>query len=252
MERRDTRKLELFQRRLGEYDIAGAIYSWGDVIGFVESYQKQGIMVIDTCGHFKDYGRDMADFLERKIQEGWGVERGSKEELELFGELLYQLRETDEFIDAWYDYVSASYTQLAVEGISLSMGGGIGPMFHFKEDEIVEMITQGAPIDRICDPQRDLSTLKEPYETQLGQNDVLFLTTDGLEGNMCYGYEDLADLQREDLWETIHKKVTDTISKEQGKSVTEIRDAIISQLGKYFLPRHVSADDVTFVVVKRM
>ena len=36
----DTRELKTFERILGDYDVAGAIYSYGDVIDFVDTPEK--------------------------------------------------------------------------------------------------------------------------------------------------------------------------------------------------------------------
>ncbi|MDP3734505.1 MAG: hypothetical protein Q8R37_04710 [Nanoarchaeota archaeon] len=59
----DERQLVTFDRRLGQYDVAVALCSYCDVLDFVVDEKKQGIVLIDTCGHSKEFGQQMAAFF---------------------------------------------------------------------------------------------------------------------------------------------------------------------------------------------
>ena len=92
MEIKDERELKLFEKELENYELAGAICSYGDVIDFVEG-EKSGIVIIDTCGHRKDSGEKMAAFLQQEISQGWGITGDARSELSKLGEKLAAKRD---------------------------------------------------------------------------------------------------------------------------------------------------------------
>jgi len=251
----DKRELKKFERELGLYSVAGAICSYGDVIDFVED-SKSGIIIADTCGHLEEVGKEMAAFLKKEIDEGWGVAGDAADNLEELGRKLAALR--DPVIpylksDEWFDMISALYVQFDKEKISLSMGGGLGETIALRNDGRLERILmKGGTIDL-----KYLEGHDPTYFTTLAKDEVMLLQTDGLAGNINksiyllfpepkrreINYEAFIDYTRECL--------VNTIKENAHEPVETIRDMIIKRFSPYFLPQSSRDDDVTFAVIKR-
>src|SRR3989344_351558 len=251
----DKRELKKFERELGLYSVAGAICSYGDVIDFVED-SKSGIIIADTCGHLEEVGKEMAAFLKKEIDEGWGVAGDAADNLEELGRKLAALR--DPVIpylksDEWFDMISALYVQFDKEKISLSMGGGLGETIALRNDGSLERILmKGGTIDL-----KYLEGHDPTYFTTLAKDEVMLLQTDGLAGNINksiyllfpepkrreINYEAFIDYTRECL--------VNTIRENAHEPVETIRDMIIKRFSPYFLPKSLRDDDVTFAVIKK-
>ncbi len=253
-EKQDTRKLINFKRILGHYCIAGAICSYGDVIDFVDG-EKQGIFIADTCGHREESGIEMSKFIKRKIKSGWGIKGDAEQNLYSLGKELASLRDPNIrpiYSDEWFDFVSASYTQFDRENISLAMGGGLGHTLIFRKDGSLERILMaGGTID---DNDHYLKKHEPAYNTKLKKDEILFLQSDGMHNMAKALHFDSLDGKidldtRNTVWyaDTLLYNV---INKNFYEPAVIIRDAIVSELSKYFLPRTSRDDDVTFVVVK--
>ena len=178
----DTRKLKRFDINLGSYSIAGLIFSYGDVIDFVDDL-KQGVVLVDTCGHDEKAGKNMAAFLRTEIQNNWGITGDAAENLELLGRKLAAFR--DPTIpywksEEWFDMVSALYAQFDGDNISLSMGGGLGETLILRNDGPLESILmKGGTIDL-----HYLENHEPAYCTNLARNEVMLLQSDGLLNNI--------------------------------------------------------------------
>lgn len=136
----DARELKRFDINLGSYSVAGLIFSYGDVIDFVDDL-KQGVVLVDTCGHHEEVGKTMAAFLRKEIQNNWGITGDAADNLETLGRKLAALRDpTIPFwkSDEWFDMVSALYAQFDGDNISLSMGGGLGETLILRNNGQLE------------------------------------------------------------------------------------------------------------------
>ncbi len=251
----ETRKLRTFEVQFDEYSVAGAIYSHGDVIDFVQG-KKQGIVLVDTCGHIEEFGDSMAKFIRREIEGGWGIENDAEHNLANLGRKLGAMRAPgldSASSDQWYDWASGSYTQFDSKNISLAMGGGIGETLILRDSGRLEQIhLWGGTIDG----PYHMGDKNPVHNTSLGKNDVLLLQSDGLMGNIGSAiYEDVQEGKiKFDTRHTVgymYAFLWDIFGTNSQKSPEGIRDALVSGLGKYFIPRDFRDDDVTFAVVKR-
>lgn len=249
----ETRKLYTFERRIGLYETAGAIASYGDVIDFVDG-PRPGIAIVDTCGHEEELGRDMAAFLRREIVDGWAQEGTAEGALMDLGQKLKAMQDPNDerfMPDEFYYYVSAQYCQFEGEDISVAIGGGIGPAVVFRPgQEPDEQHTQGGVIDETY-----LIKHRPPCRTVLAPGELLLLQSDGLIGNyfysQCLKEEDKPRDERCADRECSVYELYGLLQQHLDDSPVAIRDAFISQFGNEFLPRDRRFDDVTFVVVKR-
>lgn len=244
----DMRKLVLFERSLGRYHLAGAICSYGDVIDFVDG-SKQGIVLIDTCGHEKESGENMAAFLQEQISQGWGNGTDAREDLITLGKKLDSFRQPGEEFgrgeEKWYDLVSGLYVQFNDDDVSLSMGSGLGRTLIFKANSLEKILMLNGPIDHPKFEERSVPA----YFFSLGQEEVLFLHSDGLIGNMAKSFYYKYGQNRDG--EYCKDLIIKTIKKLCNQSVQEIRENLVSKYNHLFLPLTSRFDDVTFAVVKR-
>jgi len=243
----ENRKLVTFEKILGQYSIAGALCSNADVVDFVDDI-KQGVLVIDTCGHNLEDGNEMRKFTRRMIEGGWGIEDNAEEELTKLGSELLSLRKPDDegFNDEWYTCVAASYTQFDNDLVTIAMGGWLNNIYLLNSDETLTI----NHMDRVIDG--DYQEKHNPaYETRLSKDDILFLQTDGFLDNMR------SIISKEGMeWdvasETADKLLIDMLKEYRTEPVNIIRDAFVSSLEKYFLPQNNRDDDATFVIVKQI
>lgn len=176
-----TRDLCLFERLLGMYTVAGAIYAVGDVIAFVDG-PKQGILIADTCGHRKDFGDKMKEFLQQIITEGWGSSQNAKTEIiDLRKRLVIAgTGKPDTEIDLpedseWWDFVEISYAQFADKKISL-----FGLYFWIcRSDGTIEYPKS---VFGCFNHQR--RELPDPVLIGLDKGDTLLMASDGLDSNI--------------------------------------------------------------------
>lgn len=256
----DKRELKLFEKVLGNYETAVAIYSSGDVIDFVDS-KKQGIVLIDTCGSLKEFGDKMAEFLREEISEGWGVSGDARDELLVLKRKLTAKRDPKLnslhgasaylYNEEWHGYVSGLYLQFDEETVSLSTAGGVGRTLILRANDNLEKILME---DGVLDGK--FSERAEPaYNFELRERDVILLNSDGLIGNILIStYHDIKMGKikgPKDLSEYSEMLVVDCLKRNQDKRPYEIRDALVSELSKHFIPHKRHCDDVTFAVVKK-
>ncbi|MFH1455927.1 MAG: hypothetical protein ABIF40_03180 [archaeon] len=241
----ENRNLITFEKILGQYSIAGALCSNADVVDFVDD-TKQGILVVDTCGHNIEDGNEMRNFVRRTIEGGWGIEGNAEQELKKLGQMFNSLRKPGEsqFVDKWYTCVSASYTQFDNDLITIAMGGALGKTYILRLDETL-IINH---MDRVID--YDYQKKHKPaYETRLENDDILFLQTDGFLDNIIK-----KSLKKGIEWEvadeTANKLLDDLLREFQKEPVNVIRNALVNSLKQYFLPLSNRDDDTTFVIVK--
>jgi hypothetical protein len=244
----DTRKLLTSELQIGNYSSASMIYSYGDVLDFVDG-RKQGIVIVDTPGHVEEVGQQMLQFLRTEIANGWGVSGDALEELLKLGQKLAELHKGTKYCEHWADYSSASYTQIDGDRITLSMGGGLGETLIVRADRVERILMKGGTIDGPF-----LDHYDPVYTTTLQTGETMLLCTDGFVGNMRKTREKESKRQNIAYATTVaelNTNIEQIIRDNSLNTAQETRDALIAQLGTYFLPRTERDDDVTIVVVKR-
>ncbi len=250
----DTRKLITFERTLGMYEVAGAICSYGDVIDFVDG-EKKGIVIADTTGKMEECGKRMGDFLRKEIKKGWGSSKDGRTEILDLGKKLFiagvgkpyldrktqlkVIRELSEE-DRWWDGVEICYAHMDKEIISLA---GLRYMIFREEGGVEEIDSFLTPYHINQDKKRN------PIEKILQDNDILLMTSDGLEWNMRLPYRTLEELRKYD--KKPREDIRRIITKDNKLPVDKIRDALVTKLSNYIVGDFF-ADDVTFAVVKRI
>lgn len=247
----DTRELLTFEKKLGMYDLAGAIYSDGDVIDFVDGVNP-GIIIADTCGHKKEFGDKAREFLQKEIRTGWGSQYDIKTEiLELGRKLMItgtgkpslegRFNEREE----WWDCIACSYAQFTDEGIYLT---GIHNLIA-RENGTVETPWSILGPYHFDDPGE-----REPVRTVLSHGDIMLIASDGLENNIRIISYLKGENHEQDTFET---KLGRILNQNKTKEISSIRDILISQLKYYFMSGMIKCidqmiyDDVTFVLVKK-
>ena len=252
----DNRELKRFDLTLGNYSVSGAICSYGDVIDFVDDL-KQGVVLVDTCGHHEEVGKNMAAFLRKEIKNNWGVAGDAADNLEKLGRKLAVMRDpTIPYYksDEWFDFVSAEYAQFDGDNISLSMGGGLGETLILRNNgQLESTLMYGGTIDL-----HYLEIHEPAYATTLAKNEVMLLQSDGLLGNIeknVYRSFPESKTKEMDYGEFIRYMkgwLVSTIADKIQEPAGIIRERIIDQYSSYFLPKSLRDDDVTFAVIKKI
>ncbi len=249
----ETRKLVNLEKTLGQYSVAATLCSYGDVLDFVES-ENPGVVLVDTLGHSKSKGKAMQDFLQREIASGWGREGSAEEAFVNLSVKLASLRQGKKKGESenWYDSVSGLYCQLRPEAVYLVSAGVLGYSLWRKSDS---KEYQSFPFN-FFGSLDDLSLGKNSpmHEIVLGNDDVLFLSSDGLGHNLARSFSkeawfsafslhslQLANLAIQCQLDNFHDRDT----------AGDIRDCLNENLSRYFLPKGREYDDVTFVVIKK-
>ena len=254
----DKRELKTFERILGNYEVAGAICSYGDAIAFAEMDNRSWIIISDTVGHVEGQGKQMKEFLDKQIMEGWGAEFDTKEEIADLGRrLLIAGTGKPEIPDGlhfdWWDSPEFCYAHLLENEVSLG-GINFNLVRNGKFEEIPYETSEG--IKMMSPLHFDDLENRSPYNISLRTNDVLLMASDGLEDNISYTLR----LQGEETSREIAKlKLIEVMTQCKGKKPDQIRDTLITELKDYFLPRAVGNyspteyeyDDVTFAVIKK-
>ena len=241
---KDERKLLVHQLELGDYDIAFSLYSFGDVIEFVQ-HPKQGVILIDTCGHQNDFGKQMQSFLKQQIKSGWGSKGDAREELTDLGRKLADVNGPAKLCegDDWCDGASGLYVQLNKTNISFSSNGGMGQSFIFRNNKKECLDMYGTYLDDLH--QHEKGALLPVYTSNLGLDDVLLLQSDGINGNMMasihYGHSN----------ESSRTDFIDTLMNVRKKEPFEIVNYANHALRNVIKNIDLCYDDMSFVVIKK-
>lgn len=282
----DDRKLELFERKMGLHELAGAIQSWGDVVVFTQGPKnvRHGIIIADTPGNIKESGDAYKAFLEEQIADGWG-RMGVEEELHNLERRVWA--KVEEKI-ANLTIEDKNERRYAIHNIEDTYAGTALGFAQF-EGRIVHYLGMGLefpwiilenlrPIElRSNHPRYDARDGGFSYRIgriffELRKHDVFLLKSDGLISNLQYTFHSqakayaeehnpdmevpLRDKIPEEIAKTLDEDyattlVLNTVRKYQTGTAAEIRDGIVEDLGEYFSPLHDRRADVTFAVVKR-
>ncbi|MBU0470223.1 MAG: hypothetical protein KKA62_06125 [Nanoarchaeota archaeon] len=241
------RHLKTFERTLGKYRVAGAIYSYGDVIDFVDG-EKQGIIIADTCGKRRDYGNKAKKFLKEKIKEGWGSSKDAKTEILDLGRRLALAGTGKAHFEAeysseqrWWDCIEFCYAHFDNDLVSLS---GLRHLI-FREEGNTERYNSTLGPYHFEDPGE-----RETAKTDLNGNDVLMIASDGLEFNIRLLYRTSKEL--EEYYEAPKKIIKKIVYENIKYPVDQIRDSLILKLSDYLTGGFFSKDDVTFALVKKV
>ncbi|MDP3734506.1 MAG: hypothetical protein Q8R37_04715 [Nanoarchaeota archaeon] len=141
---------------------------------------------------------------------------------------------------------------MSEENVSLSMGGGLGHTFLLRNNGQQDKIVMkcGTLDDKF------LQHAEPAYETEVQDNDLIFLQSDGLFSNTArsldYDYQREKCAAPDDYLECVESMIMDCFAGNHDQSASFLRDKVITKLSRYFLPRaDLYYDDVTFVVVKK-
>ncbi|MCH8908521.1 MAG: SpoIIE family protein phosphatase [Candidatus Heimdallarchaeota archaeon] len=256
---KDTRELKTFERTLGNYDIAGAIYSYGDAIAFADIGNKGWVVIADTVGHIKEHGDKMEEFLHQEIAKGWGSGLDTKEEVADLGRrLLIAGTGKPEFPDGihcdWWDSPEFCYARLLDSEIHLS---GLHFNLVRKNGKFEEIPYETPERIKMMSPLHfDDQENRSPYHISFKTGDVLLMASDGLKDNISYTLR----LRGEEMnREKAKLKLIEVITQYKSEKPMQIRDALVTELKDYFLPGAMKNydpilyeyDDVTFAVIKK-
>ncbi|MFC1741166.1 hypothetical protein ACFL3V_01375 [Nanoarchaeota archaeon] len=261
MSKEDVRKLVLFERMLGDYLAAGAIYSYGDAFGFFDGKAK-GVVIADTCGHNKKMGDAMQGFLDDVIRAGWGCSGDAAHEVLDLGPRLVlagtgkpELEKKISHLDydaEWWSCLAVHYMSLRGDDVQLS---GIGS-YVFRQDMGFERyVTTLCPFHYLEEPSNEFEEMRRPVKTSLGEGDFVLLASDGLEHNIGTS---LYRGGNDSSLESVQELLVGSVLCNHEKSAVGIRDALVYELSRYFVPQEGEEDplryfdDVTFVVVKKV
>jgi hypothetical protein len=238
----DERKLFTFSKTLGDYEVGFSLYSYADVLGIVTG-DKKGVLLVDTCGHRKDYGQNMMAFVRRQIIDGWGVKGDVREELLNFGKRLADVNGPAERCegDDWCDGASGLYVQLG-DKVGFSSNGGMGKSIIFRKGDEEYLPLKGTYLDDIHQHKPEILPI---YETELGLDDVLLLQSDGVDGNMIasihYGHSNKSS----------KTDFIDVISSARKYSPLEIVDYANHTLKHVLDNIDLRYDDMSFIIIKK-
>jgi hypothetical protein len=238
----DKRELKTFERTLGDYEVAGAICSYGDVINFVDG-DSNGIVLIDTMGHYEESGIKMGEFIRKQISEGWG----HKDPRENIFDLRDALKlERESHGERWCTYVSGISLRLD-DFVSFSTAGEMGPIVCLVNRACDVWSEPYHRIDIMNEDRIDLLAYK------LKEQDLIFVQSDGLVDNLAYSLRnhDELDLERESLKALATEKVVDLIKAFSHLPPSLIGEGLVNKYGDLFLPRDNYYDDVTFAIIKK-
>ncbi|MBT4538660.1 SpoIIE family protein phosphatase [Candidatus Woesearchaeota archaeon] len=253
---KDERELILFERELGDYNIASAIWSYGDVIDFIDG-ERKGIVIADTTGHQRDFGDAMKGFLKREIASGWGSRFDARTEILDLGQRLSDEGSKHQKIfdenklrclNDWWNYAGINYAQLE-EKIYLS---GLYYLL-VRRDGDIETPNSSLFYHHYKNPGG-----RSMAEIDFNQGDVLLMTSDGLRDNICSTYRCLWQKAKSKM-DSVNRELTEVIRKNIDNDVVEIRDVLVKRFRQYFLSCEFNQkiydseryDDVTFALIKR-
>ncbi|MCH8004258.1 MAG: hypothetical protein IH934_06550 [Nanoarchaeota archaeon] len=259
----EYRPLQTGQVKFGPFDIAYALYSHGDVLKVVDppNATKKMLVLADTIGHDPSRGKELSDFLDAAISQGWGVT----------GNLAEEQLKLSRMVPEGTNYGGAPFSYTQFENDKISTTGNVGGLTIVRNTGRVEEIPLMAAILDFYE-NNPIPLRERQYEPQLRNGEILFLRTDGVDEGIADsrftsslgiehgGFEDLGRAirsipdgssvrmryQREadELLKTV-------LQKNRYKSAHGIVDSIIDELGEYFIPKTEVRDDASLVIVKR-
>jgi hypothetical protein len=235
----DKRELKTFERTLGDYEVAGAICSYGDVIAFVDG-DSNGIVLIDTMGHYEESGIKMGEFIRKQISEGWG-HKDPRENIFDLRDVLKLERESHG--QRWSYCVSGMFLKLE-NLVSLSMGGDMGPTFYLTSRSCESWRKSYHRIDIMNEDRINL------LSCDLDHEGLLFIQTDGLLDNIGCSLRADEGLTLTAM-ESATQKLEAFLREHQACTPYMIRDGVLDAFSDLFLPRDNYYDDVTFAIIKK-
>ena len=284
------RRFEKYELSFHPYEIATALFSFGDVLEIVGKEdserksidERRGLILVDTIGHVEDSGKSMKAFLQKIIAEGWGSKENAATEMWNLGLMLRGMWQTQEgvliplgvvdkkeyssdrldLIDEWYYHAASQFVQFYGETIDIVNADMPFPYILRESGELERLSFTWRRIDEpvsdinpalivIVDEQ--IIKLKRPdesYPITLEPEEVLFLRSDGVDDGI---------LHRSPRYHGKHSHLDDVymddlfnfFKRNKHKSSVEIRDSFISEFGEYFIPKDPRHDDATFAIIKR-
>ncbi len=250
----NNRELKRFSREISGYEIAGAIYSHGDVVSFVDG-NDGWVVIADTCGHDPDSGRNMKIFLDEQIRGGWGNMFGAdvKQELADLGRKLYTAGTgrpeiPRKFTGEWWDHPEFNCAKLTPDRIYLS-----GAQFRLVRDNgtrnEVPITLDTVKQIKMMTPMHFMENLetRAVYETTLRDNDILMMSSDGIH-NLLY------NRFRYKEYEDMNLALCEVLAEQRQRSILKVRETIIERFGHHLIPGLFcdGQDDVTLILIKRL
>jgi hypothetical protein len=237
----ETRKLNLFDKTLGDYSVAGAICSYGDVIEFVDDDPK-GIILIDTMRHYESSGKIMSFFLSRMKSLAFFQHDDPRDNLlDLTHALQAAQKHYPNYHLIWSRCVSGMYINLG-EDIKFSIGGDLGDLLYLGETpQIFDRETY--TIDIATEDTLHLHSLN------LSSEDVFFIQSDGLAHNV--GLHNFRQQNEVKNWyDYANNLIKEFVNEHKQNSASDLRDKLVEEFD-YAFPKDDAYDDVTFAVIKK-
>ena len=223
----DERTLKLDEFNFGDYEIASATCSHGDVIENFYNGEVLSILLADTAGHDKEKGDSFRKYLARVRESGWGF--GDAEEEMSY--LSYHFPRHDHELEETEWRPAGGLLRLDKDSFQIA-GAGIEKPLYFH-DGVVETLDLTGNLEFY-----NRLPHSPGYSGVMKPGEVIVLQSDGLKEN--------ADkIHNVDVESHLEKIVR------FGKSSKDIVSKVVNCLGQYSLPQDHTYDDVSIVVVRK-
>ena len=222
----DKRNLYVNNFNFGDYEIASATYSNGDVIENFYNGEVLSILLADTIGHEKEKGDSFREYLAN-IRDGWGFGDAEKEMSYLSKNFP---RGDSEFDTSEWSPVGG-LLRLDKDSFQIAAAGIEKPLY--LHDGIVEKLDLTGNLEFY-----NRLPHSPGYFGSMKPGEVIVLQSDGLKDNAAEKH----GIDAESHLEKIVKF---------GKSSKDIVSKVVNSLGKYCLPQDETYDDVSIVVVRK-
>ncbi len=225
----DGRELVVNQFNFGDYEIASAMCSNGDVIENFYNKDVLSILLADTIGHDKEKGDGFKEYLSRVREHGWGFDDAEKS-LEF---LSYHFpRHDHEFEKTEWSPVGG-LLRLDKDSFQIANAGIEKPLYF--HDGIVEKLDLNGNLEFY-----NRADHSPAYFGNMKPGEIVVLQSDGIKENA----DEIHGINAESHLENIIKF---------GESSKDIVSKVVDSegLGRYCLPRDDEYDDISIVVVKK-
>ncbi|MFP4112307.1 MAG: SpoIIE family protein phosphatase [Candidatus Woesearchaeota archaeon] len=236
----DGRELEIGSFGFGDYQIAYALCSYGDIIKFFpgKDGDSVGIFLADTMGHDKDLGSDFSRYMNRVRKYGWGTRADSEKELSFLSRN-FPRRDKDLELSPWQPVGALLQVRVDNEYINLANAGIEKPILMDRTGNIEYLDLKG----HLEFYNRTVHS--SLYEKLMDSGEMILLRSDGMHDNMYHVNNTSPDDEDYRLDHFLYENRHMTSEK----LVSLITD--VDGFGSCFLPKDDRYDDVSLVIVKR-
>lgn len=229
----DGRVLETNEFMFGDYEIAYALCSNGDVIENFYDKNVLSVLLADTMGHDKEIGDDFKRYLSLKRKFGWGTGHDAERELSSLSRN-FPRNEVGYETTPWNPY--ASFVKINRDSglVQIANAGLEKPIYRDSKGNI-------ETLDLFGNLEFYNRTDHSPtYKTEMKSGEMIILQSDGIKENM----EEFHGMNSN---EYLHKML------KYSNSASDLVSKIVDQdsLGRYCLPKDDSYDDISVLVVRK-